>query len=337
MGSASGRVRNGLGVLGRALRSPLASAARVRRAARGLATRLLRRPYDAGATTTPADPARSSEQRVAQLALFHHYRALVASGAPLPSLHDVGFRVFSQNDEDGLLLYVFALVGFRTRVVLELCAGDGLECNAANLIVNHGCAGLLFDGNDALLERGRRFYAAHPTTRSFQPLLRRAWITRDNVDALVERHMFPGVLRGEREIDLLSLDLDGNDYWVLERLTCVRPRVIVVEFNAIWGARRAVSIPYDPEFRCVLEPVPYSGASLPAFVKLLRPRGYRLVAVERLGFNAVFVRDDLAVATLPEVSAQEGLRGPIVGICQAGLERDPRLAAYALSQPWVEV
>ncbi len=336
MGSASGRIRKGLGVLGRAVRSPLASAARVRRVARTLATGLLRGARDAG-TKLPPEPSLSSEQRVAQLGLFHHYRALAASGAPLPSPHDVGFRAFSQNDEDGLLLYVFALVGFRTRVVLELCAGDGVECNAANLIVNHGCAGLLFDGNDALLERGREFYAAHPTTRWFQPRLRRAWITRENVDALVEQHMFPGVLRGDREIDLLSLDLDGNDYWVLERLTCVRPRVIIVEFNAVWGARRAVSIPYDPEFRCVPEAVPYSGASLPAFVKLLRPRGYRLVAVERLGFNAVFVRDDLALGTLPEVSAEECLRGPIVGICQAGLERDPRLSASTLSRPWVEV
>ncbi len=302
----------------------------------------MRLPWHKALASQPSQPdqvlpSRQVAERVAQLALFHQYRALAVSGAPLPSLRDVGFSAFSQNDEDGLLLYVLALVGFHTRVVVELCAGDGLECNAANLIVNHGCTGLLFDGNEALLEHGRRFYAAHPSTRWFPPALRSAWITRDNVNALIEEHMFPGVLRGEREIDLLSLDLDGNDWWVLERLTCVRPRVAIVEFSAAWGARRAVTIPYDPQFRCEPGPVPYSGASLPAFVKLLRARGYRLVGVERLGFNAVFVRDDLAQATLPEVSAEECLRGPIVGICQAGLERDPRLTADLFARPWVEV
>jgi hypothetical protein len=289
------------------------------------------------AAPQPEPWRQGQRQRVPQVALFHQYRALAAGGGPLPSPHDVGFSAFSQNDEDGLLLYVFALAGFRTRVVLELCAGDGIECNAANLIVNHGCTGVLFDGDPLPLARGRKFYAAHPATRAFPPTLVSAWITRENVCALVEEHMPAGVLAGEREIDLLSLDLDGNDYWVLERLTCVRPRVVIVEFNAAWGAERAVTIPYDPLFYSQAAPILYAGASLGAFVKLLRPRGYRLVAVERLGFNAVFVREDLAVTTLPEVTAQECLRGPIVGICQAGLARDPSLTADLFARPWVDV
>lgn len=278
-----------------------------------------------------------AQVRLQQLQLQQQYREAAARGGPLPATVDVGFGVHSQNDEDGLLLYVFALAGARTRIVVEIAAGNGIECNSANLIVNHGFTGLLFESNPALVAAGREFYARHPATRFFQPRFVEDWVTRDNVNDLVRGHMFAGVLASGPEIDLLSLDIDGNDYWVLEALTCVQPRVVIVEFNAVWGARRAATIPYDPQFRAELGPVFYGGASLPAFVKLLAGRGYRLVGVEHLGFNAVFVRHDLAPGLLPERSAEECLSEPIVGICQAGLAADPRLSADVLARPWVDV
>jgi hypothetical protein len=249
----------------------------------------------------------------------------------------VGFRVNSQNDEDGLLLYVFALAGFGTRVSVEIAAGDGIECNSANLLLNHGFTGLLFESDAGKRARGEAFYAAQPATASFAPRFVPDWITRDNVDELIRAHMFPGVLAAGGEVDLLSLDIDGNDYWVLDGIRSIRPRVVIVEFNALWGAGRACTIPYDPDFRAQLAPIPYCGASLPAFVKLLGARGYRLVGVERLGFNAVFVRNDLARDVLPEASAAACLAGPTVGICQAMLAADPRLGGDVRGRPWVDV
>jgi hypothetical protein len=278
-----------------------------------------------------------AQVRLQQLLLMQQYREAAARGGPLPAPADVGFGASSQNDEDGLLLYVFALAGARTRIVVEIAAGNGIECNSANLILNHGFTGLLFESNPHLVAQGRDFYARHPATRFFPPRFVEDWVTRDNVDELVTRHMFAGVLAAGPEIDLLSLDLDGNDYWVLQALTCVRPRVVILEFNAVWGARRAATVPYDPDFRAELAPVFYGGASLPAFVKLLAGRGYRLVGVEHLGFNAVFVRNDLAAGLLPERTAEECLREPIVAICQAGLAVDPRLSAHVVSRPWVDV
>lgn len=284
----------------------------------------------------PPDP-RLASVRVQQLALMNDYRLMVATGAPLPAFADVGFRVHSQNDEDGVLLFVFALLGFTNRVLVEIAAGDGVECNGANLIVNHGFSGLLFEGDTHLVEIGRAFYERRLGPGALHPRFVGEWVTRENVNTLVERNMFAGGLPPSGEIDLLSLDLDGNDYWVLEALTCVAPRVIVCEFNAAWGAERALTIPYDPRFRAYLEPVPYMGASLPAFVKLLRGRGYRLVGVERLGFNAVFVKGGLVPDLLPERSAAECLAGPTVSILQAGLRVDPRLTAHLRERPWVEV
>ncbi len=278
------------------------------------------------------------QQRATQIGLLLQYRALAQQGLPLPSFEDVAFSAHSQNGEDGVLLFIFALAGFRTRVAVEIAAGNGIECNSANLILNHGFHALLFEGERKRADVGRGFFKRHPASQWFPPRFVESWVTRENVDAIVRDQMFPGVLeRRQGEIDLLSMDLDGNDYWILQALTCVRPRVVVVEFNAAWGARRAVTVPYDPAFRAELGPVPYAGASLPAFAKLLSGRGYRLVGVEPRGFNGFFVRNDLAAGLLPEVSAESCFEGPTVAICQAALANDPRLSHGALSRPWVDV
>jgi hypothetical protein len=120
------------------------------------------------------------------------------------------------------------------------------------------------------------------------------------VDALVASNGFSG------PIDLLSLDVDGNDYWIWNALSCIDPAVVVLEFNANCGPERAVTMSYEPDFRLDVTVQPYRcGASLPAFVKLARAKGYRLVGVQSLGFNAFFIRDGLGEALLPERSVRD--------------------------------
>jgi hypothetical protein len=124
-----------------------------------------------------------------------------------------------------------------------------------------------------------------------------SWITRENVNELLKQN---GVLG---PVDLLSLDLDGVDYWIWEAIEVIRPRVVIAEVQCIWGALRAVTVPYSESFRAPVHDrfKVYCGASLPAFVKLARRKGYRLVGVERLGFNAVFIADGIGEEMLPEV------------------------------------
>ena len=226
----------------------------------------------------------------------------------------------------------------RAGIAVEIAAGDGIECNAANLLLHHGFTGLLFESHPEKRAAGEEFYAKHPATSYFPPRFVGEWVTRENVDGLIAAPHAHGRPRrwwrdrpaepGHRRKRLLELIFDA--------LHCVSPRVVIVEFNALWGATRAVTIPYAADF--VAEPglIAYLGASLPAFVKLLGKRGYRLVGVERLGFNAVFVRNDLAPAVL-EVSAEVCLRGPIVGICQAKLDADLEFGAAVRARPWVNV
>ncbi len=231
-----------------------------------------------------------------QILLALKYQELLRSGAPLPTLQDVEFRAFSQTGEDGILLYLFALIGTTNRRAVEISAGTGTTCNTANLIVNHGWHGLLFDGNRERIRFGQRFYAQNEDTFVTPPQMVHAWITRDNVNELIAGHGFQG------EIDLLSLDIDGVDYWIWQAISCIQPRVVVLEFSNMWGPDRAVTVPYRSDFHNRAAHPYYCGASLAAFVKLSRQKGYRLVGCQRHCNNAFFVRAGLAEDILPEVS-----------------------------------
>ena len=112
----------------------------------------------------------SASDAASQLALMMSYRNTVAAGYPLPALSDVGFKAFSQTDEDGILLYLFSVIGAKHKTCVEICAGDGIECNTANLIINHGWHGLLVDGDSARVVEGSVFYRTFANTRVFPPV-----------------------------------------------------------------------------------------------------------------------------------------------------------------------
>ena len=264
-----------------------------------------------------AAPEPSAAAQISQVLLRLQYRALARRPADLPEFTDVEFRCYSQNGEDGILLYLFSLLGTVNRQVVEIGAGDGIECNAANLIVNHSWHGLLIDGDTRQIARGKQFYAEGKNTWVHPPTLVASWVTLENINPLITANGFSG------EIDLLSLDLDGNDYWIWRALDCVRPRVVVLEFNAALGPERRLSMPYQPDYRLDVKVQPYRcGASLPAFVTLGREKGYRLVGVHSHGFNAFFVQGGVGEDLLPERTASE---------CYA---RTDRLRGWAPS--WLE-
>jgi len=189
------------------------------------------------------------------------------------------FRLTSQNQEDGLTLALLNEAGPTTRRFIEI--GSGLSGgNGGFLAREWGWSGLMVDGHsDHMQQVGRRF----PMTTAVA-----AWITRENVNELITEHGFAG------EVDLFSLDLDGNDYWIWEAVTVSSPRVLILEYNSMFGPDRAVTIPYDAQFDRHRHHSMYYGASLAALTRLNARKGYRLVAVEPAGVNAFFLRDDVA-------------------------------------------
>lgn len=246
-------------------------------------------PYDTRSVTT---------SKAEQLWLSLRYRELLQSDLPLPKLTDVGFRVHSQCDEDGIILFLFSVLGTASRLFVEIGAGDGIECNCANLAINFGWHGLFVDGDAEHVAHGTGFYERHPDTRLFPPVFVTGMVTKDNVNGVLSDAGFKG------EIDLLSIDIDGMDYWIWEAVECVDPRVVVIEANAKLGMR-SIAVPYDPGWTYDADAHPhYHGASLPAMVNLAHGKGYRLVGTNRFGFNAFFVKDDIAADVLPAVTIE---------------------------------
>lgn len=190
------------------------------------------------------------------------------------------FRLASQNQEDGITIALLKDAGSVTRTFVEI--GSGLSGgNSAALAREWGWTGLMVDGAGAtrMTQVGRRFpgiTAVH------------AWVTRDNINELILANGFGG------EVDLFSLDLDGVDYWIWEAMTACSPRVVILEYNSMFGPDRAVTVPYDEQFNRQQHHTMYYGASLMAWTTLARRKGYRLVAVEPAGINAFFLRNDLA-------------------------------------------
>jgi hypothetical protein len=260
---------------------------------------LVRRVLDAADERRRLDDRTSPATKIALRSQFLEYRRLTADGARQPSVWDTGFRVFSQFDEDGVILFLLAVAEDGPRRVLDLGAGDGVHAsNCANLLLNLGFDGLLVDGDEASVAWAERFYGRHPDTKERPPTTTRAFLTRENVNDVVSGAGLEG------EVDLLSIDVDGNDYWLWEALECVQPRFVVVEAHPELG-REDYVMPYRADF--VWKAAPREGrygASLLAFVRLGERLGYRAVGANQYGFNVFFAREDIAPA-LPAVSADD--------------------------------
>ncbi len=240
--------------------------------------------------------------KIAQKSLFLQYQAQIRSGV-VPSIDDTGYRIYSQFDEDGIFVFLFAVIGAYNKTFIDIGAGDGINSNCANLAINFGWHGLFIDGNPVSIQHGRDFYQAHPDTTLFPPKFIHAMVTRANINQLITDSGFSG------EVDLLSIDIDGNDYWIWDALTCIKPRVVCIETHIEFGQRNIV-VPYDENYVYPGVHPDYHGASPVAMVKLARRKGYRLVGSNMYGFNTIYVRSDLVPDLIPEVGVEHILRHP---------------------------
>lgn len=254
------------------------------------------------------------------------YRGLLRAGAPLPSLAETEFQVFSQNGEDGIIHFLLSLVGDGGRRFLEIGCGDGWECNTAALAKHRGWDGWLVEGDPHLADLARQHFDLEPGVRQRDVRVLASRVTRENVGALLAD-------QGITAVDLLSLDIDGCDWWVWQALSRIRPRVAVVEYNAYFGPEAAVTIPYSPDFRrAAAHPSGLCfGASLAAMVRLGRDKGYDLVGCDSAGTNAFFVREDLRPPALPSLTAAEAYRPSPVLSGIARRQGDPDVAEMGLA------
>jgi hypothetical protein len=219
-------------------------------------------------------------------------------------LQENEFRVYSQWGEDGIIQFLIRNVEITVKVFVEFGVEDYAEANTRFLLVNDSWSGVILDGSARNIQRIRedRLYWGYDLKAEC------AFITRENINDILLKNGVSG------DIGLLSIDIDGNDYWVWQAITCISPRIVVCEYNSFFGPTRRVTIPYRADFnqRTAHFSSAYWGASAAALTHLASTKGYALVGSNSAGNNLFFVRNDviknLRVYTAQEAYTRAGFR-----------------------------
>ena len=214
---------------------------------------------------------------------------------------DVGFRCYSQFDEDGIILYLLTLVGNKNKIVVEICCGDGQESMSANLIINHGFKGFLFDGSLKKIQAAKKFFSKHKDCSLVKPTITNKWITKENINNI----LFDNGVEGE--IDILVIDMDGVDYYIWEAIDKINPRICVFEVHNVIPHNVSLTVPYLDDFDYLKQDKKlqdFRSVSPTAMNKLSEKKGYTFVGNNKHGFNVFYVRNDLLNELLPKPSLE---------------------------------
>jgi len=229
------------------------------------------------------------------LGQLHAERVRSLTSAQFPQ--GVEFKVFSQFGDDGIIQFLIHALKPCARSFIEFGVTDYAEANTRFLILNDNWRGLVLDGDPKMIERVR----SHHISVLRDLTAASAFVDAANVNEVFLQNGFEG------ELGLLSIDIDGNDYWVWEAINVVDPLIVVCEYNSVFGPDDAVTVPYDPAF--VRQDAHHSrlfyGASLAALCHLGQRKGYAFVGCNSHGNNAYFVKADRAGA-LKVLTPDEG-------------------------------
>jgi hypothetical protein len=217
-------------------------------------------------------------------------------------LEPFGFKVYSQNDEDGIIQEIFKRIGTTSKTFVEFGAYDGMENNTIFLLMQ-GWSGLWIDGDPKKIKKLKQTYDR--VIKRKQLHAEGAYITKNNINALIGKYY-------NGEIDLLSIDIDGNDYHIWQNIECINPRVVITEYNAKFPPPCCWAMKYDESYWW--DGSDKMGMSLQAATNLGNEKGYQLVGTNITGTNAFFVRKDIALTVqtdlFPLPATAENLYNP---------------------------
>lgn len=209
--------------------------------------------------------------------------------AQIDSLEEVEFKVFSQLGEDGIVQYLIHQLDIAHKTFVEFGVEDYKEANTRFLLINNNWSGLVMDGSKKHISsiQNDYYYIFHDLTA------RQHFITKDNINQLLEQYGFAD------KLGILSVDIDGNDYWVWQAINVAQPPIVIAEYNALFGKERAITTPYQADFfrTKAHHSNLYFGASLKALCILAEEKGYDFIGCNSGGSNAFFVRKDVLAKT----------------------------------------
>jgi hypothetical protein len=200
------------------------------------------------------------------------------------------FQVFSQSSEDGILQWILDQMPQTPKTFVEFGVETYTEANTRFLAEAFYWSGLVIDGSEsnvAFIQADTLYWR-----RNLKAVA--SFITKDNINKLIQEHY------RQEELGILSVDIDGNDYWIWEAISSVKPKIVVCEYNRLFGAKAEVSVPYKADFIRSSEHFShvYYGASAPALVSLARKKKMKLVALNSFGNNLFFVEES---SPIPEI------------------------------------
>ena len=217
------------------------------------------------------------------------------ASAPFP--RGCEYRVFSQAGDDGIIQHLTRVIPIAQKIFVEFGVQNYLESNTRFLLLKDNWSGLVMDGS----QKNIQFILRDPISSRHDLKAVFAFVKANNINRLLADNL------PTKPIGLLSIDIDGNDYWIWKAIQSVEPAIVVTEYNAGFGPSRAVTIPYDENFvrsRAHYSHI-YYGASLKALWILAQEKGYDLVCCNSYGNNAFWVRKDLRPAALPSLTSEE--------------------------------
>lgn len=236
-------------------------------------------------------------------------------------LKDNEFRVFSQWGEDGILQMLLRHIEIPNKIFIEFGVENYIESNTRFLLVKENWAGLVIDGSTENISYIKKdsIYWQH-NLKAVQ-----AFIDKDNINKLIAENGIKG------EIGILSIDIDGNDYWIWQSINVINPAIVVTEYNFIFGKDKSVTIPYNDKFvrTQAHHSSIYYGASLKALYLLAQKKGYAFVGCNTAGNNAFFVRKDLMPDCIKELSLEEGY---VAGQFRESRDQDGNLNFLSLQE-----
>jgi len=216
----------------------------------------------------------------------------------IDNLSEVEFQVFSQWGDDGIIQYLINKIQIPHSTFIEFGVEDYRESNTRFLLVNNNWTGYVIDGSQdhiSFIKNDVISWASELYTEC-------SFITAENIDHLLSK---PGF---DPEVGLLSVDIDGNDYWVWKAINSIKPVIVVAEYNSLFGMNNAWTVPYDPNFVKYQKhsSIIYYGASLKALYLVAKEKGYQFIGCNSKGNNAYFVRNDKMPAGIKPKTVEEG-------------------------------
>jgi hypothetical protein len=217
----------------------------------------------------------------------------------LKDLTKAEFKVFSQWGDDGIIQFLVDYLAIENKVFIEFGVENYEESNTRFLLLNNCWKGLILDGSDTNIE----YIKKSNLYWQYQLEAKCCFITKENIDTIIANYT------NIQDIGLLVIDIDGNDYWVWEAIESVKPIIVVVEYNSLFGCKRALTIPYQNNFTRTSAHFShlYYGASLKALQQLGNRKGYALVTTNKNGNNAYFIRKD-KMKQLIEIDVEKAYR-----------------------------